>query len=142
MSRNRPPDSSRRARLASTWKIDTPVLVVSALTTFFATLFATLLALRPEPGDPTEPMRAGSRFTHSAPRVNTPPVSAQPIDAPPVSAPLISAPAISAPPPSVPQSEPIPRAEPKPEPEPNPTLQTQLKELGIKCAEGANCYAD
>jgi len=122
MSRNRPPDSSRRARLASTQKIDTPVLVVSALTAFFAILFATLLVLRSEAGDPTEPMRAGSRFTHSAPRVNTPPVSAPPISAPP--------------------SEFVGRAEPKPEPKPDPTLQTRLKELGIKCAEGANCDPD
>jgi hypothetical protein len=132
MSRNRPPDSNRRAPLASAPKIDTPALVVLALTGFFASLFATLLVLRPEASGPTEPTPADSRSTQSAPRVNPPPVSAQRVNAPPV----------GAPPPSAPPSEPIGRAEPKPEPEPNPTLQTRLEQLGIKCAEGANCYRD
>ncbi len=117
MSRNHPPDSNRRAALASGQKIDTPALVVLALTLFFATLFATLLVLRPEASDPTESMLAGSQSTQSAPRVDTPPVNAPP-------------------------PEPSGRAEPKPEPEPDPTLQTQLEQLGIKCAEGANCYPD
>ena len=85
------------------------------LTAFFATLFATLLLLRPESSDPTESIPADPRFTQSTPRVNTPPVNAPPPD-------------------------PIPKAEPKPEREPNPTLQTQLKQLGIKCAKDANCY--
>jgi hypothetical protein len=47
MSKNRLPDSSRRAKQLPARKIDTPVLVVAALTAFFATLFATLLVLRP-----------------------------------------------------------------------------------------------
>jgi hypothetical protein len=127
MSRNHPPDSNRRAALASGQKIDTPALVVLALTLFFATLFATLLVLRPEASDPTEPLPVGSRVTQSASRVNPPSVSAAPPSAPPVSAAPL---------------EPIPRAEPKPEPKPDPTLQTQLEQLGIKCAEGANCYPD
>ena len=142
MSRNHPPDSSRRAALASAKKIDTPALVVLALTAFFATLFATLVLLRPEASDPTEPLPADSRATQSAPRANPPPVSAQPVNAPPVNAPSVSAPPVSAAPPSAPPSKPIGRAEPKPEPEPDPTLQTQLEQLGIKCAEGANCYPD
>jgi hypothetical protein len=122
MSRNHPPDSSRRAPPASAQKIDTLALVVLALTLFFATLFATLLLLRPEASDPAEPLPAGLRSTQSAPRVNPPPVNA--------------------PPPSAPPSESIVRAEPKPEPKPDPTLQTRLEQLGIKCAEGANCYPD
>jgi hypothetical protein len=132
MSRNHPPDSNRRAALASGQKIDTPALVVLALTLFFATLFATLLVLRPEASDSTEPLPVGSRATQSASRVNAPSVNAPPPSAPPV----------SATPPNAPPPEPIGRAEPKPEPEPDPTLQTQLEQLGIKCAEGANCYPD
>ncbi len=127
MSRNHPPDSNRRAALASGQKIDTPALVVLALTLFFASLFATLLVLRPEASDSTEPLPVGSRATQSASRVNAPSVNAPPPSAPPVSAP---------------PSEPIERAEQKPEPEPDSTLQTQLEQLGIKCAEGANCYPD
>jgi outer membrane biosynthesis protein TonB len=137
MSRNRPPDSSRWAQRTSARKIDTPVLVVAALIAFFASLFATLLLLRPEASDPTQPMRAGSGSAQSAPRVNTPSVSAQPVDAPPVSAPPPSAQPANAPP-----SEPIVRAEPKPEPKPDPKIQIQLEQLGIKCAEDTNCYPD
>ena len=132
MSRNRLPDSSRRAKLATARKFDTPVLVVSALTAFFATLFATLLLLRTEASDPTEPMPADSRSTQPAPRVNPPPVSAQPVDAPPV----------NAQPPGAPPSEPIVSAEPKLEPKPDPTIQTRLEQLGIKCAHGADCKPD
>jgi hypothetical protein len=150
MSRNHPPDSSRRAPLASAQKIDTPALVVLALTAFFATLFATLVLLRPEASDPTEPLPADSRATQSAPRLNPPPVgapppSAQQVNAPPVgaspvSAQQVNAPPIRVPPVSAPPSEPIGRAEPKPEPEPAPPLQARLEQLGIECAEGANCY--
>ena len=124
MSRSRPPDSSRRARSGSAPKIDTPVLVVSMLTAFFATLFATLLLLRPESSGPTEPLPVGPRKTQSASRVDTPPVNAPQANAPPV----------SAPPPQA-----IPSAEQQSEPRSNPTLQTQLEQLGIRCAEGANC---
>jgi hypothetical protein len=127
MPRNHPPDSNRRAALASGQKIDTPALVVLALTLFFATLFATLLVLRPEASDSTEPLPVGLRATQSASRVN---------------APSVNAPPVSAAPPSEPPSKPIGRTEPKPEPEPDPTLQTRLEQLGIKCAEGANCYPD
>jgi hypothetical protein len=127
MSRNRPTDSSRWAQRTSARKIDTPVLVVAALIAFFASLFATLLLLRPEASDPTEPMRAGSGSAQSAPRVNPPSVSAQSVNAPPVSAP---------------PSEPIVRAESKPEQKPDPKIQTQLEQLGIKCAEDTNCYPD
>jgi len=102
------------------------------LTAFFATLFATLLVLRPDFGDPSEPMPVDSRPTQSTPRVNTPSISA-----PPVSAPPISAPPISAPPPDS-----VLRAEPKPEPKSKPTLQSQLEQLGVKCAEGVDCYPD
>jgi hypothetical protein len=137
MSSNRPPDSSRRAPLASALKIDTRALVVLALTLFFASLFATLVLLRPEASDPTEPLPADSRSTQSAPRVNPPPVSAPSVKAPPVSTPPVNAPPLSAPPPA-----PIASAEPKPEPKPDPTLQTRLEQLGIKCAKGANCYPD
>jgi hypothetical protein len=122
MSRNHPPDSSRRAKPVTARKFDTPVLVVSALTAFFATLFATLLLLRPEVSDPTEPMPADSRSAQSASRVKTPPVNAQPPGAPP--------------------SEPIVSAEPKLEPTPDPMIQIRLKQLGIKCAKGADCYPD
>jgi hypothetical protein len=132
MSRNHPPDSNRRAALASGQKIDTPALVVLALTLFFATLFATLLVLRPEASDHTESTSASSRATQSASRVNASPVSAPPVSAAPV----------SATPPSELPSKPIGRTEPKPEPEPDSTLQTQLEQLGIKCAKGANCYPD
>lgn len=90
------------------------------LTVFFATVFATLLLLRPEPSDPKEPRPANPHSVQTAPRVNTPPV-----DAPPVSAPA---------------PEPISNDELKPEPK--PTLQTRLEELGVQCAEGANCYPD
>jgi len=97
------------------------------LTAFFATLFATLLVLRPDFGDPSEPMPVDSRPTQSTPRVNTPSISAPPVSAPPISAP---------PPDSV------LRAEPKPEPKSKPTLQSQLEQLGVKCAEGVDCYPD
>ena len=145
MSRNHPPDSNRRAPLASAQKIDIPALVVLALTAFFATLFATLVLLRPEASDPTEPLPADSRATQSALRVNPPPVgapppNASPVSAQPVGAPPPSAQQVNAPPAGAPPSEPMGRAEPKPEPEPAPPLQTRLEQLGIKCAEGANCY--
>jgi hypothetical protein len=132
MSSNRPPDSSRRAPLASALKIDSRALVVLALTLFFASLFATLVLLRPEASDPTEPLPADLRSAQSVPRVNPPSVKA-----PPVSTPPVNAPPLSAPPPA-----PIASAEPKPEPKPDPTLQTRLEQLGIKCAKGANCYPD
>jgi hypothetical protein len=111
MSRNRPPDSGRRAQPVSAPKIDTPVLIVSMLTLFFASLFATLLLLRPETSDPIE----------------LAPISAPPVDAPPV----------SAPPP-----EPVWQGEPKPAPTIDPALRAQLEQLGVKCAEGANCFPD
>jgi hypothetical protein len=60
MWRNRPEDSSERPQPVPGQKIDLPVLVVSALTVFFATLFATLLLLRPELMDPGEPVVADS----------------------------------------------------------------------------------
>jgi hypothetical protein len=142
MSRNHPPDSSRRAALASAKKIDTPALVVLALTAFFATLFATLVLLRPEASDPTEPLPADSRATQSAPRLNPPPVGAPPPSAQQVNAPPVGASPVTAPPVGAPPAEPMGRAEPKPEPEPAPPLQTRLEQLGIKCAEGANCYPD
>jgi hypothetical protein len=85
MSRDRPRNSSKRAQPGPALKIDLPALVVMALTAFFATLFATLLLLRPEASDPTEPTSAGSRSTQPAPRVNTPPVDAPPVSAPPPS---------------------------------------------------------
>jgi hypothetical protein len=87
------------------------------LTVFFATVFATLLLLRPEPSDPIEPTPANPYPTQIAPRVKTPPVNAPPVSAPP--------------------PEPILKNDPKPEPK--PTIQTRLEQLGIKCAEGANC---
>jgi hypothetical protein len=119
MSRNRPPDSSRRAPPASALKIDTLALVVLALTGFFASLFATLLVLRPESSDPTNVMPEVARSTQSTPRVTEPPVSAPPVSASP--------------------PKPILSAEPKPEPKLDPTLQTELEQLGIKCAAGASC---
>jgi len=97
------------------------------LTLFFASLFATLLLLRPKTGDPIELVPAGARSAQSAPRGNPPPVSAPPVDAPPV----------SAPPP-----EPVRGDEPKPEPVIDPTLRARLEQLGVKCAEGTNCYPD
>jgi hypothetical protein len=142
MSRNRPPDSNRRAQRPSAQKIDTPVLVLSALTLFFATLFATLVLLRPEASDPPEPTPAGSRSTLSAPRVNAPPVNAPPPDAPPIDPQPPGAPPVSAQPARAPAPGTIWREKPKPEPEQEPTLQTRLEQLGVKCAEGANCYPD
>jgi len=85
-------------------------MVVAALTAFFATVFATLLLLRPESDDPKSPMRAAS---------------------------LRTAPPVGAPPP-----EPATRNEPAPEPKLNPTLRAELEQLGIKCAEGADCYPE
>jgi hypothetical protein len=98
-------------------KIDLPVLVISALTVFFASLFATQLLMRPESADPRESMRGISGSVQTPPPVELPPV-----DAPP--------PELNS------------RFEPKPEPIVNPTLRTQLEQLGVKCAEGANCYPD
>jgi hypothetical protein len=119
MSRNRPPDSGRQAQPGSAQKIDIPVRIVSTLTAFFAILFATLLLLRPESSDPTDVMPVGARSAQSAPRVTEPPVSAPPVSASP--------------------PKPILSAEPKPEPKLNPTLQTELEQLGIRCAAGATC---
>jgi len=87
------------------------------LTVFFATLFATLLLMRPESDDP----RASTRGI-SSPVQAPPPVELPPVDAPP--------PGLDS------------KSEPKPDPIVSPTLRAQLEQLGVKCAEGAKCYAD
>jgi len=112
MARNRTPDSSKRARPEPALKIDTPVLVVSLLTAFFATLFATLLFLRPESGVPAVPVSVDSQSARMAP-----PVSARPPDIPS-------------------------REETNGESKLEPTLRARLEELGVICAEGANCYPE
>jgi hypothetical protein len=117
MRRNRLQDSSQRVQAAPGHKVDLPVLVVSALTVFFATVFVTLLLMRPESSDSRESMR-GSLGSVEAP----PPVELPPVDAPPPELDL--------------------RFEPKPDPIVSPTLRAQLEQLGVKCAEGANCYSD
>lgn len=126
MWRNRDPDSNRPAEPALRRKIDLPVLVVSVLSAFFATLFATLLLTRPERDDPREPLPDDS--VQSAPSVAAPPV-----DATPALAPAIDLPPVEAPPP-----ERGPRAEPAED----RSLRAVLEELGVKCAEGANCYPE
>ncbi len=121
MSRTRPPDAGRRPKPASGQKIDTPVLIVSALTAFFATLFATLLVLRPEPSGPAQAMPADA------------PSEPIPVRA---SAPRVDQPRVDAPPP-----ESAPKAA-HPAPKRDATLRAQLEELGIECAEGIECYPD
>jgi len=117
MSRTHPPDSGRRAQPAAAQKIDTPVLIVTALTAFFATLFATLLLLRPEPGAPTP---------------------ALPADAPSEPTPIVGdTPRVDAPPPG-----PIPSAKPRRARRPSSELRARLEELGIQCAEGVDCYPE
>jgi hypothetical protein len=163
MSRNRPPDSSRRAQPGSTRQIDIPVLVVSALTVLFAALFTTLLVLRPDSSNPAEAISAAARSRQAAPRViaptvDAPPVSAQPVSAQPVEAsrvevrpieapsidasPVVASPVSTPPPVSAAPPEPILTAEPKHEPVVNPATKTRLQELGIKCAQGVDCYRD
>jgi hypothetical protein len=117
MWRNRPQDSNQRAQPAPDHKIDLPVLVVSALTVFFATVFVTLLLMRPESSDSRESMR-GSLGSVQAP----PPVELPPVDPPPPELDL--------------------SFEPKSDPIVSPALREQLEQLGINCAEGANCYSD
>jgi len=117
MRRNRLPDSNQRVQPAPGHPIDLPVVVVSALTVFFATVFVTLLLIRPESADTRESMR-GSLGSVQAP----PPIELPPVDAPPPELDL--------------------SFEPKPDPIVSPALRAQLEQLGIQCAEGANCYSD
>ena len=117
MWRNRLQDSNGRVQPAPDHKIDLPVLVVSALTVFFATVFVTLLLMRPESSDSRESMR-GSLGSVQVP----PPVELPPVDAPPPELDL--------------------SFEPKPDPIVSPALREQLEQLGINCAEGTNCYSD
>ncbi len=77
-------------------KIDSAVLIVSVLATFFATFFATLLWFRAEPAEPV----AAVDSTNVAPAA----VGAGPPD-PPVES----------------------------------TVRARLEQLGVKCAEGADC---
>jgi len=152
MSRNRPPDSGRRAPPASARKIDLPVLVISTLTLFFATLFAALLLLRPESSGPSNPMPLAARSEQAAPPVDAPPVDLfrgnfLPVDAPPGDLANHDTPPVDAPPGDLPRVDASPpewnlSAEPKPDPMVNPALRAQLEQLGVKCAEGANCYSD
>jgi hypothetical protein len=98
-------------------RLDLPGLVVSALTVFFATAFVTLLLMRAGSGDSRESMR-GSLDSAQPPR----PAELPRVDAPPLE--LDSS------------------FEPNPDPVVSPALRAQLEQLGIKCAEGANCYYD
>jgi hypothetical protein len=72
-------------------QIDSAVLIVSVLATFFATFFAALLIFRATTPEPADPIAASN-----------PPAS------------------VSAGP-------------------PNPPVQSRLEQLGVKCAEGADC---
>jgi len=96
-------------------RFDGAVLVVSSLAAFFATFFVVLLMLRDEPG-PTSPNPASG-----SPAVveTTPPVSAAP-------------PAVVAPP------APSTRAFPTEDSVRREALEL-LEELGVACAEGADC---
>jgi len=117
MRRNRLRDSDQRVQPAPGHQIDLPVLVVSALTVFFATVFVTLLLMRPESSGSRESMR-GSLVSVEAP----PPVELPPVDAPP---------------PELDSS-----FEPKPDPIVSPALRAQLEQLGIQCAKDADCYSN
>ena len=80
-------------------KIDSAVLIVSVLATFFATFFAALLWLRTATPEPAVPVAAVDP-TNVAPA----PVGAGPPDPPAES-----------------------------------TMKSRLEQLGVKCAEGADC---
>jgi len=142
MSRNRPADSSRRTQPDSSRKIDLPVLIVSALTVFFATLFATLLLLRPGSSDPRAPMPAGSDPVHAPPPVSAPPIELPQIDTSPVDLPQPDALPIDLPQVNAAPPERVLNAEPETHPILSPELRIQLEQLGVKCAEDANCYSD
>jgi hypothetical protein len=117
MRRNRPQGSNRRVRSAPTRKIDLPALVVSALTVCFATLFIALLLTRPEAGEPGAPMGGGAGSVQAPPPATVPQVAAPP-------------PELGA------------RSERKSDSVLSPALRAELEQLGIECAEGANCYPD
>jgi hypothetical protein len=88
------------------YRIDSPVLVISALAAFFATFFATLLLIQKREPEP-EPQSLA----------DPPPVDAGPSGQP-------SPPAA--------ESQTDARRQ----------LQRQLEELGVRCAEGADCLSD
>jgi hypothetical protein len=101
--------------------IDVPVLIVSTLTAFFATLFATLLLLRADDRAIAEPVTQASAATRTLPPVDAPPPdSILRIDR---------------------RSE--PRDEPSVDPESlpaiDPMLRARLEQLGVKCANEADC---
>ena len=115
MKRNRPQDSNRRALPVPGKLIDLPALVVSALTIFSATLFTALLLTRPEPTEPGEPLWGNPRSVEAPPPAGVP--------------------RVAAPPPEL-----DPKFEPKSDPIVSPTLRAELEQLGVSCAEGADCY--
>jgi len=117
MNRNRPRDSNRRARPVPAGKIDLPALIVSALTVCFATLFIALLLTRPESREPEEPAWEVSGALQAPAPVGVPQVAAPP-------------PGLDA------------NSEPKSDSTISPELRAELEQLGVKCAEGANCYPD
>jgi hypothetical protein len=80
-------------------QIDSAVLVVSVVATFFATFFAALLLFRAATPEPANPIGAGDPMN-----VAPAPVSAGPPDPPAES-----------------------------------MVKSRLEQLGVKCAEGANC---
>ena len=91
------------------YRIDSPVLVVSALAAFFATFFAALLLLQ-RPAAETEPL-----LLADSPRDLS----------------------VGAGPPGLP-SDPVPESQI----DAQRRLQKQLEELGLRCAEGVNCFLD
>jgi len=67
------------------------------------------------------------------PMQSAPPVAAPPVDVTRAIAPALDLPPIEAPPPELRSTA---------EPIEDPSLRAVLEELGVKCAEGANCYPD
>ncbi|HXV36282.1 MAG TPA: hypothetical protein VEC18_03995 [Myxococcota bacterium] len=120
--------TSGAAQRAPRGGIDLPFLIVSTLTAFFATLFATLLVLR---GDDR-----GAAESATAP--------AAPLDATAGGAP-ITAPVDAAPPAIDPGTSwsvaPAREADTLGEPADavEPALRERLEQLGVRCAEGADC---
>ncbi len=101
--------------------IDVPVLIVSTLTTFFAILFATLLLLRADDRAIAEPAKETSAAARTLP----------PVDAPPPDSILRSEPRSD--------SGDEPSVDPQSPPAIDPMLRARLEQLGVKCANEADC---
>jgi hypothetical protein len=135
--------SSGAAQRAPRAGIDLPFLIVSTLTAFFATLFATLLVLR---GD--ERVAAESETALAAPLDATAGAArvAAPVDAAPPTIDLGTSRSVP------PTREPVTSGSVAPAREPGalgetadaaePALRERLEQLGVRCAEGADCDPD